>query len=289
MVTHPHLAADGLRDRLVRRLLIVVPLLLVMGAALAGTPADRGWFVAINRHGPELALTASTLSVLGLGATAFIVAALAGLQRPRMAAAVLLLVLCGGLLVQALKIGLAMPRPVAVLGPDGVRITGMALAARSMPSGHAAMLGALATLAWLWPGAIGPRRALLGGMLTLLALGGAVARIAVGAHWPSDLLVGLSLGIGTAAFWVGTVRGWRMVSATADWLCTRIGTRAMVVLLTATSASLWVAVPEHPAAGAWQRLVALAGVLAAIGWWWRQPGALAQWGWSRLGRAGRTG
>jgi len=282
-------AAGGLRAHVLRLPAIVVALLLVMGLALAGTPANQTWFVAVNRHGPALTVTASALSVLGLGATAFIAAALLGLRWPRVAAAVLLLVLSGGLLVQAVKFGLAMPRPVAVLGLGGVQVTGMVLTARSMPSGHAAMLGALAALAWLWPPTDRTRRVVIGALLTLLALGGAAARIAVGAHWPSDVLVGLSLGVGVAAAWVGTAAGWRAIGATADALCTRIGTRVMVVMLVATSASLWVAVPEHPAAGGWQALVALAGVAAAVGWWWRQPGALAHWVWARLGRSGRAG
>jgi membrane-associated phospholipid phosphatase len=263
-----------------RRWLVGASVLLVAGVLLARTPSDVAWFAAVNGLGPALAPTASTLSVLGLGATALVAAAIAGLRWPRVAAAVLLLVLCGGVAVQLIKAGLATPRPLAVLGPQGVAVTGMALTARSMPSGHAALLAALATLAWLWPAASHRRRLGLGTVLTLLALAGAAARIAVGAHWPSDLLVGLAVGAGLAALTVGTARGWRLVDAVADWLCTRTGTCAMVALLAATSATLWVALPEQPAAGGLQDLIAAAGVLAALAWWRRHPGALSLRAWS---------
>lgn len=63
----------------------------------------------------------------------------------------------------------------------------------SMPSGHAAYAAALAAVAWVLLAAR-PRRRLLRAVAVVLALCAACARLVLGVHWPSDVLVGSVLG-----------------------------------------------------------------------------------------------
>lgn len=63
----------------------------------------------------------------------------------------------------------------------------------SMPSGHAAYAAALAGVAWVLL-AGHPRRRLLRGVAVGLAACAAAARVVLGVHWPSDVVVGSVLG-----------------------------------------------------------------------------------------------
>lgn len=90
------------------------------------------------------------------------------------------------------KFFLESPRPAAVVDNAQMRIVGDVLHNVSMPSGHTLTAFAVASgiyfalpratrwhHAWLW----------------VLALGTGLSRIAVGAHWPGDVAVGVSLGL----------------------------------------------------------------------------------------------
>lgn len=63
----------------------------------------------------------------------------------------------------------------------------------SMPSGHAAYAAALAGVAWVLL-AGHPRRRLLRSVAVGLAACAAAARVVLGVHWPSDVVVGSVLG-----------------------------------------------------------------------------------------------
>ena len=91
-------------------------------------------------------------------------------------------------LVGALKVALNAPRPLSVLGPQQVHVLGTPEYWHSFPSGHTAFMWLL--LVALWGGANGVLRALL----LVLALWVAWARIAVGAHFPVDVLAGALCG-----------------------------------------------------------------------------------------------
>jgi undecaprenyl-diphosphatase len=64
-------------------------------------------------------------------------------------------------------------------------------ASASFPSGHAVFFFALATATWFY-------HRKLGYLLGALALVMVVARVAAGVHWPSDVLFGALIGIGSA-------------------------------------------------------------------------------------------
>lgn len=102
----------------------------------------------------------------------------------------------GGILTALLKRAFPMPRPLSVLGPEQVRVLLDPLRCCSFPSGHALSAGVLAAY---FTARYGPRAL----PLWALALGGAVSRIYVGAHWAADvvggLLLGAALGVAGAA------------------------------------------------------------------------------------------
>ncbi len=243
--------------------------LIATGLLLRGGLVDRALFFAINDQALIWPVSASTLSLLGLGTSVFVSAGLLGMRRPALPAAVLLATLGGGLVVQALKWSFAGARPLAVLGPDWVHVVGIALYSRSMPSGHAALLACLATMAWL--AAPSRRRPILRrcavAALTLVVLLGIVARVVVGAHWPSDILAGTGLGLLAGVFLVRSSAGLTAVHTTRDWLAGRAGSKAMAALLVATSASIWVASRDHPLASAAYPVLSGLGLVAAACWW----------------------
>lgn len=250
-------------------------LCVLLGLGMAQGSADRWLLLQLNALGPGLAHTASALSVLGLGAAMFIVSAALGTRRPLLPAAVLCVVLGGGLLVQLLKSGMAQPRPFAVLGPQ-LHVIGTAFTSRAMPSGHAALFVAMAALVCLLPRRR-PSVVERWGMAAVavpLALAGALARSVVGVHWPSDLLVGGGLGLLCVVLLCGTAAGCALLQGLARALAGRAGSRAMVALVVATSASLWVSVRDYPLAEPWYGALSLLGLWAAWQWWQLHPVAL---------------
>ncbi len=107
---------------------------------------------------------------------------------------ILLALAVDGILVEALKLALHTPRPLAVLGPQQVHVLLAPLRAHSMPSGHAS---AAATLAAYLVG----RRRREGNLAWPLALLGGISRVYVGAHWVLDVVAGWIVGaiVGYAA------------------------------------------------------------------------------------------
>ncbi|WP_322628583.1 phosphatase PAP2 family protein [Halothiobacillus sp.] len=91
-----------------------------------------------------------------------------------------------------LKLVLDFPRPLAVLGESAVHVVGRPEFAHSFPSGHAAFVFLL--LGSLAPGASSPLR----WGLVVLAFWVIWSRMAVGAHFPADVLGGALIGLGCA-------------------------------------------------------------------------------------------
>jgi membrane-associated phospholipid phosphatase len=95
-------------------------------------------------------------------------------------------------MVRAGKFFIVSARPAAEVDNAQMRIVGEAMHNVSMPSGHT--LTAFAVVSALYFALPATRRWRYG-WLWLLAAGTGLSRIAVGAHWPGDVVVGASLGI----------------------------------------------------------------------------------------------
>ncbi len=185
-------------------------LMLALNACLDGQPASQP--VA-----PIVGAIWSGITVLGLGLSMFLVFGIAARQQPGWMAAYLFCLLIGGLMVHLLKYAIDAPRPAAVLSATDLHVIGSVLRTRSMPSGHSASAFAFAAVILLTPNPQRLRRRLLGPVLAIAALIG-LSRIAVGAHWPLDVLVGSALG------WL--FGGVSVVLAAASGLTRWCGTRA---------------------------------------------------------------
>ncbi|MFZ4760103.1 MAG: phosphatase PAP2 family protein [Burkholderiaceae bacterium] len=244
--------------------LALAVLLILGGALLAGTPLDRELMIGINHAGAGLSVYASSMAVLGLGASGVLLAGFVGLRHPHVPAAIIVMVLIGGLVVQLAKNALGMPRPVAVLGPEVLHVIGDALRTRSMPSGHSALLAGVAALAWIGPWRIASWPLRMG--LSLLALAGVPMRVVVAAHWPSDVLCGAGVGIAAAVFCGSSHYGVALIDRVERFARRPPGAVAMAAVLAAVSIGLALSNTGYPSADPVRAGVVAIGVIAVIGW-----------------------
>lgn len=154
---------------------------------------EPAMFVAINQAFlPVPAQVWTGLSLLGngwgvLGVTAPLLA-----LRPRLMWAWICAAPFAALFARIGKEWIVSPRPAAVVDNQQIRIVGEVMHTVSMPSGHTTTAFAVACAIFLaLPAAQRKRHA----WLLLLALGAGLSRIAVGAHWPGDVAVGMCLGL----------------------------------------------------------------------------------------------
>jgi len=244
------------------RLLVSALLLLVAGVVMSDRRFDYPTFYLLQQMTALVSPAVwSAWSVLGLGLCAVLIAALASDDRMAPIASMLWTLVIAGIALQVFKRVWVLPRPLAVLPPESFRVIGLPLRAGSMPSGHAAMLAALACAlareAW--------RRRLPALALVVILLGamGCVARVAVGVHWPSDVLVGAAVGL------LGIVAG---DAIDARWglrraLSTSLGRRVFAVVQAVAAIVLLVMHTGYPLALAVQWALGVASV-ASAGWRW---------------------
>ena len=166
-----------------------------------GLLLKQGWdlpepgFMAINQWGrwaPEL-----WASLTQLGDTSVVFALLAPVlcRHPRTYLAWLAAVPVGGVVSFALKRGLDWPRPPDVIPLDQLHVVGLVLSGRSFPSGHAITAVAVAMMVALhMPVPHAWRKPVQVGLLSL-AVGVLLSRLAVGAHWPADVIAGAGVGL----------------------------------------------------------------------------------------------
>jgi membrane-associated phospholipid phosphatase/predicted MFS family arabinose efflux permease len=175
---------------------------LVSGLLVAGTDLQRvdatlfRWLNALG-PGPELlfeVLEEPGRNYLLLGALTLLAAALVRPRRLRNVVALELVSVAVALgLLQALYAAFDRPRPSEVFDRAEIALAGGHnwAAIESFPSGHMAVVTALAASAWF---AI---PALRGPLVLYIALN-AVTRVAFGAHFPVDVAAGAALGYGSA-------------------------------------------------------------------------------------------
>jgi membrane-associated phospholipid phosphatase len=158
---------------------------------------QRELFLQINDWAAQFSPALwSGLTLLGDAGVLFALMSPLLLWRPQWLFAVMAAVPLGGLLSISLKTLFDAPRPASLIAPDLIRVTGPLLNNLSFPSGHTitAFAAALAvcqvaqtTRAPAWQ-----KAATAAGLM--LAAGVGLSRVAVGAHWPVDVLAGAACG-----------------------------------------------------------------------------------------------
>lgn len=154
---------------------------------------EPGMFLALNHWGLALAAPVWTgLSLLGNGWAILGITAPLLVLAPRLMWAWICAVPFAALFARVGKGLIVSPRPAAEIDNAQMRIVGEALYNVSMPSGHTTTAFAVAMAIYL---ALTPAQRVRHVWIVVLALGAGLSRIAVGAHWPGDVAVGISLGL----------------------------------------------------------------------------------------------
>ncbi len=175
------------------RLWLLPLLVFAVGAPLWLHVWEPGLFVWINQLClPVPAPVWTGLSLLGNGWGILAVTAPLLLYAPRLMWAWVCAAPFATLFARLGKGYLVSPRPAAEIDNAQMRIVGEVLHSVSMPSGHTTTAFAVAGSIFF---ALTPAQRKRHGWLWLLAAGTGLSRIAVGAHWPGDVAVGISLGL----------------------------------------------------------------------------------------------
>lgn len=247
-------------------------LLLVAGVAVHGTPSERVWMLALAAGDAPVAVQMlwSSLTVAGFGWACIIVLLAADRRDGALVALMVPVLLLTGGVTHGLKRWLSTLRPAgseigAELAVIGERIQGLG----STPSGHALAAAATATLLVLWFGA-DPRRRLAAWAIALLGAAVAVSRVFVGAHWPSDVLIGAAVGLATVLLIVVLAaigpfaRAWRGLQGAS---ATTRGQRWVAVLEVAAVAGLLITPTGYPLGWPMEVLLTVLGLGSALRRW----------------------
>ncbi len=136
-------------------------------------------------------------------------------KKKQILVAYLIGIVVNTIVVQGLKSFFAFPRPAGVLAPESIRIIGPLLTSRAFPSGHSATIFLVAGIvSYVFKDV----RIRLGVLLLAISVG--FSRLAVGAHWPLDVLTGGSIGwvIGWGTAWIVQKKQWVPYSRKGDWV-----------------------------------------------------------------------
>ena len=133
------------------------------------------------------------ITYIGDGMIAGCILAIVYRKNPHIALIGIIAVLISGIIVIILKELFSIPRPASIINQDQFFIFGDILLSRAFPSGHSSTAFSLfAVLIY------NHHYNNKGGLFLLIALLIAFSRIAIGVHWPEDILSGSMIGIITA-------------------------------------------------------------------------------------------
>ena len=247
----------------------------ILAYALQTLGWDEPVFRAMNTLGQWQPWLWASLSVVGLGLVVFMLISCSHvwlLYRATPAiqerswylmGALLWALVLGGAATYGLKSWFATARPPAVL--TDIWIIGQPLMSRSMPSGHAITAFTLAGLLWGVLGGAEPNsmRQRMGVVVLAVAIG--LSRIATAAHWPSDVLAGMGVGLCVA---------WLALYANQRYRTYRVIRRRAVqwvwaAVLLGASVAMWLDDTGYPMAWAVQWGTALLGLLASAVWFYQ--------------------
>lgn len=175
------------------QMFVPVFLLLMMAILLANSPANRDLFLVLNHavsvlpdsFWAHVTALADTLLALVIGTVLFH-------KHPTLLRAILIAAIIATLISHTLKPLLDIARPPAVLSADSFNIIGAAWHGASFPSGHSVTIATLLGLPAFYFYQNRQNNVLL--ILFAIALFIGFSRIAVGVHWPADVLAGIAIG-----------------------------------------------------------------------------------------------
>lgn len=210
--------------------LVIATLLALASGAVLLAGVDRDVFLAVNARMSTLPVhLLAALSLLGLGLYAVLAFTPALVLAPRIFAAAVVAAPIAGLLSQSAKHAFRVPRPLAVLGEGQVHVVGQALQGNnSLPSGHSITAATCMTILLL---ALQPQRRTPLVITATIVLGAAVmvSRIGVGAHWPSDVLLGGAFGVLSGCIGTALVQRWPFHrTAAGQWVLAAIAAACAV-------------------------------------------------------------
>ena len=164
--------------------------MLVAAVALQASPLNKALFLSLNAWAMLLPDELwSCWTILGDTWMVLTVLALCLWWQPQALLGFALAVPLGGAVSRLTKVMTQMPRPAGAMELSQFHIIGPVLEFHSFPSGHT--LSAFALLAVVLAGR---RWGVWGFLGWFLAVGVGVSRMAVGAHWPADVLAGAAMG-----------------------------------------------------------------------------------------------
>jgi len=172
-------------------LAVLAAVLLVLMVAVAFTHTNIPLFLYFNRLSSYTGgVVWANLTSLGEGLIVLSLTGLIAIRCPRTAWTVLVAGIFGTVLVHGIKEAVGALRPAMILPLDSFTIIGPRLNVVSFPSGHTTTITAFAAILYLHA-----RDARVAwGLVPLVVLVG-ISRMAVGAHWPMDVLGGWLIGI----------------------------------------------------------------------------------------------
>lgn len=260
LFTAPVQAASTEFSELPRRdfwLMALLPLVLTAPVLGLLFMLDRAWMMQSIQSWTTLLPDSlwAGITLLGNGAMLFACLALAWRQRPDWLMAAFCALPFATLYARGLKNLIVSPRPAGVLPLEQLHIIGDRLLNHSFPSGHT--LSAFGFAAVILLAGKAPRSiawlALLGAMLVGLS------RIAVGAHWPTDVLAGAAGGWLAGAFGVMLAQRWA-------WTRQRRAEQLLALIVLIASLSLFFVDIGYNQAIFFKYAIAALGTLSALRW-----------------------
>ncbi len=231
-------------------------LCIVCGLYLHGSPLNQQWLIWGHRNSWFSDQFWLFVTQWGDAAQALLLLLTLCMLRPINLAWVLKTWLMGMIATPLLKVALDAQRPLSVLDPQLLLAIGQTpMGGHSMPSGHSLTAASMAALLFF---SLERDRVVWRGVLILVGLI-ALSRLAVGAHWPADVLVGLGLGL----LLVLCAQLWEQVQPWAQHLASDRAQRLMLVLMLLLIYLVW-----RPPSEGWgmdgARCVITLGVLATL-------------------------
>ena len=154
---------------------------------------NQALFLQLNHAAQLMPITWwGYITCLGDGMAVGCLLAVVFRKDPKIALVGIIAVLTSGIIVQVLKSYFSIPRPAGILNLDEFYLFGDILKSRGFPSGHSST--AFSLLGAFFYAHDDNKRGWLFFSAALLI---AFSRVAIGVHWPEDILAGSMIGLAT--------------------------------------------------------------------------------------------